>query len=166
MEKVEIINAMFVELKKRGLVAKQKDIADAMNVSTSVVSSAMHGHPNGCTQSFINRFNKAFGSIFNPVWMLTGEGAMILADAVQHGTNSAEGSDAAAINTANQQGDNLGGHAQKNLSGDSAKWFALVDEKDRQINRLLSLLEKEQESKSELERKNDKLVDALINQKQ
>ena len=88
------------------------------------------------------------------------------ADAVQQGTNSAEGSDAAAINTANQQGDNLGGHAQKNLSGDTAKWFALVDEKDRQISRLLSLLEKEQESKSELERKNDKLVDALINQKQ
>lgn len=164
MEKVEIINAMFGELKKRGLVEKQRDIADAMNVRTSVVSSAMHGHPNGCTQSFINRLNKAFGSIFNPVWLLTGEGAMILADAVQQGTNSAEGSDAAAINTANQQGDNLGGHAQKNLSADNEKWFALVDEKDRQINRLLSLLEKEQESKSELERKNNKLVDALINQ--
>ena len=78
----------------------------------------------------------------------------------------AVGENATAIVTQEQHGDNLGGHAQKNLSGDTAKWFALVDEKDRQISRLLSLLEKEQESKSELERKNDKLVDALINQKQ
>lgn len=166
MEKVEILRAMVQELQKRGLIAKQKDVADRLRTSTSTVSSAIHGNPNACTRSFILRLNDAFGSIFNPAWMLTGEGAMILADAVQQGTNSAEGSDAAAINTANQQGDNLGGHAQKNLSGDNAKWFALVDEKDRQINRLLSLLEKEQESKSELERKNDKLVDALINQKQ
>ena len=167
MEKVEIIRAMFDELKKRGLVEKQKDIAEALNVRTSIVSSAMHGHPNGCTQSFINRLNKAYGSIFNPVWLLSGEGAMLLADTVQAGTTNATGEGAAAVVTANQQGDNLGGNAQKNFvtqNPDSAKWFALVDEKDRQISRLLSLLEKEQESKSELERKNDKLVDALINQ--
>ena len=90
----------------------------------------------------------------------------LLSDELRQGNTS----DARLDNAAKKDlCDNLGGNAQKNFvtqDPDSAKWFALVDEKDRQINRLLSLLEKEQESKSELERKNDKLVDALINQKQ
>lgn len=81
MEKVEIIRAMVQELQKRGLIAKQKDIADRLKTSTSTVSSAIHGNPNACTRSFILRLNDAYGSIFNPAWLLAGEGAMLAEDA-------------------------------------------------------------------------------------
>lgn len=81
MEKVEIINAMIAELKRRGLVRKQRDISDTLHSAPSVVSCAVHGHPNGCTQSFIFKLNEAYGSLFNPEWLISGEGFMLLADA-------------------------------------------------------------------------------------
>lgn len=81
MEKVEIINAMIAELKRRGLVRKQRDISDTLHSAPSVVSCAVHGHPNGCTQPFIFKLNEAYGSLFNPEWLISGEGFMLLADA-------------------------------------------------------------------------------------
>ena len=81
MEKVEIINAMIAELKRRGLIQKQKDISERMNTAPSVVSCAVHGHPNGCTQSFIFKLNEAYGSLFNPEWLISGSGHMLQADA-------------------------------------------------------------------------------------
>ena len=81
MEKVEIINAMIAELKRRGLVRKQRDISDTLHSAPSVVSCAVHGHPNGCTQSFIFKLNEAYGSLFNPEWLISGQGYMLLADA-------------------------------------------------------------------------------------
>lgn len=38
-------------------------------------------------------------------------------------------------------GDVLGGHAQKNLPSQDPRWFDLVAEKDRQIDRLLGIIE-------------------------
>lgn len=81
MEKVEIINAMIAELKRRGLVRRQKDISDTLHSAPSVVSCAVHGHPNGCTQSFIFKLNEAYGSLFNPEWLISGKGHMLKADA-------------------------------------------------------------------------------------
>ena len=81
MEKVEIINAMISELKKRGLIRKQKDIGEAIGSAPSVVSNAVHGRPAGCTQSFIFKLNEAYGSLFNPEWLISGKGHMLKVDA-------------------------------------------------------------------------------------
>lgn len=81
MEKVEIINAMLAELKKRGLWQQYKDVAERLGMNRATVSSAIHGHPNGCTQSFIFKLNEAYGSLFNPEWLISGKGHMLKADA-------------------------------------------------------------------------------------
>ena len=81
MDKVEIINEMLAELQKRGLWQRYKDVAERLGMNRATISSAIHGHPNGCTQSFIFKLNEAYGSLFNPEWMISGKGFMLLADA-------------------------------------------------------------------------------------
>ena len=81
MDKVEIINEMLAELQKRGLWQRYKDVAERLGMNRATISSAIHGHPNGCTQSFIFKLNEAYGSLFNPEWLISGEGFMLLADA-------------------------------------------------------------------------------------
>ena len=137
--RAQLVN--FFELaKKSGKVRTQKEFAQLIGVHPTVCSQLLKGDI-PVTSQMQRRI----------------ENEMAL-------NGFAAGENATAIVTQGQHGDNMGGHAQKNFGKDSepSKWFALVDEKDKQIDRLLSLLENEQASKQELEKKNGELIDALI----
>lgn len=64
-------------LRSRGMAHKQKDVAIAMGATPPNVSAAFKGDVKVLTDSFLQRFNKAFGGIFNDDWLLTGEGEML-----------------------------------------------------------------------------------------
>lgn len=70
----------FEYLKSRGYVHTQKDLAERMGATPPNVSSAFKGDPKILTDSFVNRFNNAFGDIFSTDWLETGEGNMLTGD--------------------------------------------------------------------------------------
>lgn len=62
------------ELMKRGLALTKRDIATALGTAPSYISSAFKGNPSVLTDNFLNRLNQAFGNIFDPAWLVNGEG--------------------------------------------------------------------------------------------
>jgi transcriptional regulator with XRE-family HTH domain len=54
--------------------AIQKEIADKLNANKVNISKALNGNEDYLTDSFIERFNTAFGSPFDKEWLLKGEG--------------------------------------------------------------------------------------------
>ena len=77
MTKEQVIQTMLAELKRRGLVLKNKDIADKLKIDQSYLSAALHDKNNCLTIPFMVRINEAYGSIFNIAWIATGEGEML-----------------------------------------------------------------------------------------
>lgn len=75
--KIKIVNSMFKYLKSNGQLHTQKDLAIKLGTYPSNISKALKGDEEYLTESFIDRFNKAFGSIFNDDWLLSGEGTML-----------------------------------------------------------------------------------------
>lgn len=71
------IKVAFQYLRCRGIAHTQQDVCDAMGVSKSNISRAFNGDKKYLTQSFIIRFNDAFGKIFNENYLLTGEGNLL-----------------------------------------------------------------------------------------
>lgn len=158
MEKVEIIHAMVQELQKRGLIAKQKDIAERLKTSTSTVSSAIHGNPNACTRSFILRLNDAYGSIFNPAWLLAGEGAMLAEDAKREQERNVQ------IETHQH----TSGQSSSSVYVGAAGEDIIISLQNRMLKAENDSLKKDvarlTEDKAKLEARVDDLLKALINQ--
>ena len=75
--KIKIVNSMFKYLKSNGQLHTQKDLAIKLGTYPSNISKALKGDEEYLTESFIDRFNKAFGSIFDDDWLLSGEGTML-----------------------------------------------------------------------------------------
>lgn len=152
MEKVEIINAMLSELKKRGLWQQYKDVADRLGMNRATVSSAVHGHPNGCTQSFIFKLNEGYGSLFNPEWLISGNGYMLLSDA--------EAAAATAPGISIQQQNAKDCTASVNQSPDVA-----VQLLQMQVETLRKDNERLESEKKRLEEKNEELLQIILNKK-
>lgn len=64
-------------LKYKGVIKTQKDVAEKMKATPSNVSGALSGNEKILTSRFLKRFNDAFGNVFNPSWLLFGEGEML-----------------------------------------------------------------------------------------
>lgn len=77
MEKQERLQAAYEYLRSRGKVHTQKDVASAMKATRQNVSSALKGKERFLTDSFLRRFNIAFGEPFNIDWLISGEGEML-----------------------------------------------------------------------------------------
>ena len=77
MEKQERLQAAYEYLRSRGKVHTQKDVASAMKATRQNVSSALKGKERFLTDSFLRRFNIAFGEPFNTDWLISGEGEML-----------------------------------------------------------------------------------------
>ena len=77
MEKRERLQAAYEYLRSRGKVHTQKDVASAMKATRQNVSSALKGKERFLTDSFLRRFNIAFGEPFNTDWLISGEGEML-----------------------------------------------------------------------------------------
>lgn len=71
------IKQAYEYLRSIGKAHKQQDIADTMGVSKENISRAFNGNEKYLTESFLNRFNEAYGNIFNIDFLLTGEGEML-----------------------------------------------------------------------------------------
>ena len=71
------IKEAYEYLRSIGKAHKQQDVADTMGVSKENISRAFNGNERYLTESFLSRFNDAYGNIFNISWLLTGEGEML-----------------------------------------------------------------------------------------
>ena len=67
----------FKYLLSQGIVSTQKDVAKKMHATPPNVSKALAGDEKALTESFMRRFNIAFGGIFRDAWLLEGEGNML-----------------------------------------------------------------------------------------
>lgn len=77
MDKTDRLKEAFTHLRNNGIVHTQKEVAMRMGSTPPNVSSAFKGDPKYITDSFLRRFNDAFGDVFNENWLLAGEGNML-----------------------------------------------------------------------------------------
>lgn len=77
MDKANRFKAAFLHLKGHGVYHTQKEAAAGMGTTEAIMSSALKGVPKALTDSFLTRFNDAYGNAFNLPWLLTGEGEML-----------------------------------------------------------------------------------------
>lgn len=78
MKRNERLKKAFEYAKSRGVVHTQKDAAQLMGATPQNFSGALNGDPRCLTDKFLQRFNEAFGNVFNLDWLLTGEGEMLM----------------------------------------------------------------------------------------
>lgn len=77
MDKQKNLSDAFNYLKLNGLVHTQKDVAEKMEAHQPNVSKAFSGNESYLTNSFLKRFNRAFGNIFNLDYLCTGCGELL-----------------------------------------------------------------------------------------
>lgn len=77
MEKKDRLAKAIAYLKLQGLVESQVDAARKMNASESTMSSAIRGNEKYLNNTFLRRFNDAFGGIFSLKWLIDGIGNML-----------------------------------------------------------------------------------------
>lgn len=142
-KKASRLQSAYGELLKRKLASTKKDIAEKMGASAPNVSSAFNGDPRVLTDRFLSRFNAAYDNIFNLEWLLRGEGEM-LKETIVHQTSYGNHSP-----NVNGDGNHFGGCASLDRSFKEIaeqrklleRALAMLEKRDAQIDRLLSLLE-------------------------
>jgi len=77
MERKERLKAAYDYLRSQGKVHTQIDVATAMGATKPNVSAALKGKEGILTDSFLRRFNAAYGLMFNIDWLIKGEGEML-----------------------------------------------------------------------------------------
>ncbi len=122
------------ELKRRGLVHKQQDVADKMGVNKSNLSKALNGAE--VSGSFLRRFNSCFGGIFSDEWLASGSGSMLVPSISQ--SVNGDGNTSVAGN-----GNNVNVETSRFLD-ELAAQRRLTEEVVAQNGRLLSIIEKMQ----------------------
>lgn len=75
--KIKRIATAIDYLKSIGRVHKQQDIAEQMGATESSLSRALKGDVKYLTDKFIQRFNKAYGNLFNESWLMGGKCDML-----------------------------------------------------------------------------------------
>lgn len=125
MDRSERFKKAYEYLRFNGFTQSQKDLADRMQATAPNVSKAMKGVENVLTDSFLRRFNDAFGNVFSLQWLILGEGNML-----KDGNEEEE----------------------TPVQSETSRFLSLLEKKDEQIDRLLdqhdrlvALLEKETE---------------------
>lgn len=125
MDKVERFKRAYEYLRNRGMVHTQKDLAEIMQATPPHVSLAFKGDNKYLTDSFLLRFNEAFGRIFNHQWLILGEGDMLKEEEDE---------------TAFEQ-------------SETSRFLSLLEKKDEQIDRLIALLEQRYGTEEKKERR-------------
>lgn len=132
MEKQERFKMAFSYLKGKGLIHKQKDVAEKMGSTEPNVSAALKGVDKVLTDKFLNRFNEAFGGIFDEKWLLWGNGDMLKPTVFQN----------------NENGDNIQGHSvtvnktEKDYLEIIKNQSEQISKSQEQIDKLLSIITK------------------------
>lgn len=76
MEGENRILMAYEHLRSLGLAHKHRDVADATRKHPSNVAKFLNGSKSP-TVPFVRDFNKAYGNMFNELWLLRGEGEML-----------------------------------------------------------------------------------------
>lgn len=77
MEAKERIRKAYEYLRSTGQIHTQQNVADIMGVKKENISRAFNGNESYLTTNFMERFNSAFGEIFNIEWLTKGQGDML-----------------------------------------------------------------------------------------
>lgn len=77
MTQQQILKTMYDELIIRGIIGSQLDLATLIGGSNATISAALAGKEDKLSNKLLRRINAASGNIFNPAWVLTGEGQML-----------------------------------------------------------------------------------------
>ena len=86
---VEFLLSAYQYLRSCGKVHTKTDLAEIMQTNRSSVSKAINGDAGYLTESFLTRFNAAFGNIFNMAYLMRGEGEMLAVS--ESGNNIVQG---------------------------------------------------------------------------
>lgn len=116
---VDELNDLYDLARAQGRAHTKKEFAELLGIHPANMSQFMSGYTT-VTWQMMKRIKDAA--------------------AVAGITTVQEGDDNTAVAMV-EGGDVLGGHAQKNLPSQDPRWFDLVAEKDRQIDRLLGIIE-------------------------
>jgi len=77
MDKTERFSKAYMYLQNMGTFRNQTDAGKKSGQSRSNISAALNGKESILTDSFLRKFNKAFGSIFSDEWLIDGIGEML-----------------------------------------------------------------------------------------
>lgn len=77
MDKTKRFASAFEYLRYNKYFSSQTEASNQSGLSRSNISSALNGNESILTDSFLARFNNAYGNVFNLSWLLTGEGEML-----------------------------------------------------------------------------------------
>lgn len=113
----------------RGVAANKKQFAELIGIRPELLSRYLSG-ATPPPASTLARVNSVCGDIFSPDWLLLGTGDMFVR------------SDGNVNNVRNATVNN--GIPAKKFENER-EWFVLVSEKDKQIDRLLTIIEKMQQ---------------------
>lgn len=97
MTKTERLNKAFNYLCYLGMVRSQKEFAELVNFNEANMSSALNGNTKYLTDNLLRKVSDVTG-VFNPAWLLTGEGDMLLS---QGTTQHVSGSNNTAVSGGN-----------------------------------------------------------------
>lgn len=143
--KLKALHELYNYAVSHNLCANKKEFAELVGVANSNLSKAFGSDEKYLTDKFITRVNTALGDIFNPAWLLYGEGDMLCSG----NTQSADNASAPVCQ-------NNGNNVTQNAGAPSATIDALIEEmkaqrisheklqeaSNTQIDRLLSIIEK------------------------
>lgn len=116
MERKDRLQKAYNYLRNKGVIHTQEEVANRMQSTASNMSKAMKGAENVLTDNFLRRFNDAFGNIFSLQWLILGEGEMLL-----------DGNE--------EENDVEFGQSE------TSRFLSMLEKKDEQIDRLITLLE-------------------------
>lgn len=135
------LNVAYDYLRNCGKVHTKTDLATIMGANRPSVSRALSGDPSYLTESFLLRFNSAFGNIFNMSYLMRGEGEML---AVPDGGNNIVNGDYnhhfnQSISTADKETGRLN-EIIKAKDKEIEMLKKMVEDKDKEIDFLRQLI--------------------------
>lgn len=77
MDKTERFSKAYMYLQNMGTFRNQTEAGKKSGQSRSNISAALNGKESILTDSFLRKFNKAFGSLFSDEWLIDGIGEML-----------------------------------------------------------------------------------------
>ena len=132
----ERISEMLKYALVNGIINNKGEFANYLGIAPATLSRYLSGEKTP-PESTLRRFNELFNNVFNEQWLLLGNGEMLIAGRENYMKNTGHIRENANVQTGNN---NQIGIPPKKFESEK-EWFALVAEKDKQIDRLLTIIE-------------------------
>ncbi len=143
MDKKERFNKAYNYLIYKGLIRKQKDLSEKMNIFPQNISRAIKGEEKYLTDNFLVKFNRCYDDIFSLDWLKFGTGEMLAAPDNQSNKQQNVNVGDNNINNVNTTDKQLLNILEKEKDA-FAELQKQLSKSQEQIDRLLTLLERSQ----------------------